>query len=182
MYTACMNKPDLSDKRFKIVQSTPCLVLSEYQTPEYRYFLAHVFESPNSAHWRLYGMSKTNLDAEFPSELNQILGVFDTEGQASYYVDLHSENPLFIPALTLRSCDLDISKGIYVSNLPPYAGVYRVGFKSYVVAISERDPALRSLTYVDRYRTQYLGEANELESCLILYSHFDQRLRGCKMC
>lgn len=117
---------------------------------------------------------------EYENDQVFVLGCFDTRGQADFFLALHSMNPLNVPALVALDqgwpalLERDIQQ-------PVYAGTYRVGFKSYRV---EKDPdsGLLSLAYVDRYHTDYLGLATEKEACLLIYSHFDARLRGCKMC
>ncbi len=112
-----------------------------------------------------------------------VLGVFDTPGQADFFLALHNENPLMVPALQqagLAGAAVRIEQGVL--RYPSYEGLYRVGFKSYQVDRDAVDDSLRSLMYVERYNSQGLGVLPEKEACLKIYSHFDGRLRGCKMC
>lgn len=116
-------------------------------------------------------------------ECTCVLGVFDTPGQADMFLALHNENPLNVPALLQADLDGDavrVEQGVLC--YPRYAGLYRVGFKSYRVENDSADPERRVLQYVDRYNSQGLGVLPEKEACLKIYSHFDGRLRGCKMC
>lgn len=111
-----------------------------------------------------------------------VLGVFDTAAQAELFLELHSFNPLKVPGLQVADGHwppLWRDAQGQIQHLP-YAGVYKVGLKSYRVDILE--DGRRALHYIDRYASQYLGEADEVDVCLLLYSHFDARLRGCSMC
>jgi len=113
-----------------------------------------------------------------------ILGVFDTEGQLDFFLSLHRENPLKVPGLRADSMPwppVTLDDGGELS-FPRYVGVYLVGMKSYRVEADEVNAGLYFVNYRDRYHTEYLGEASEKDACLLLYSHFDARLRGCKMC
>lgn len=109
-----------------------------------------------------------------------VLGVFDTAGQADFFLALHNDNSLKVPALRLNTeaPSVRLESGVLV--YPCYAGVYRVGFKSYLV--DRDDSGATRVQYIDRYKTQMLGEGGEKDMCLAVYSHFDARLRGCKMC
>ncbi|MEY3038237.1 MAG: hypothetical protein RL143_804 [Pseudomonadota bacterium] len=111
-----------------------------------------------------------------------VLGVFDTSEQLQMFLALHNDNPLKVPALRIES---DWPVVSYTdANLESYAhyqGVYRVGFKSYRVTQTESETLL--VNYIDGYKSELLGEFNEeVEACLKVYSHFDARTRGCKMC
>lgn len=111
-----------------------------------------------------------------------VLGVFDTTGQAEFFLALHNANPLFVPALLQESSapavKLEQEQLIY----PVYTGLYRVGLKSYRVEAVEGQAGTVSAEYIDRYHVELLGQGGEKEVCLLVYSHFDGRLRGCKMC
>ncbi|MBV0933570.1 hypothetical protein [Marinobacterium weihaiense] len=112
-----------------------------------------------------------------------VLGVFDTPDQADLFLALHNANPLNVPALEQtdqagEAVFIDQGRLVY----PLYQGLYRVGFKSYQVEIDSKNVCLRAMLYVDRYNSQGLGVLPEKEACLAIYSHFDGRLRGCKMC
>ncbi|PSL13205.1 hypothetical protein CLV44_11334 [Marinobacterium halophilum] len=112
-----------------------------------------------------------------------VLGVFDTAGQADMFLALHNDNPLNVPALEQRGLQppaVSVEEGVL--RYPRYAGMYRVGFKSYRVEPDMADADLLMLQYVERYNSQLLGVLPEKEACLAIYSHFDGRLRGCKMC
>lgn len=112
-----------------------------------------------------------------------VLGVFDTADQAEFFLALHNDNPLNVPALEvsgLAGLAVRVEQGVL--RYPDYKGLYRVGFKSYRVEPDSGDERLRTLLYVDRYNSQLLGVLPEKEACLAIYSHFDGRLRGCKMC
>ncbi len=112
-----------------------------------------------------------------------VLGVFDTPAQVDFFLALHNHNPLQVPALLQVGLEGDavrVEQGVLC--YPHYEGLYRVGFKSYQVDQEGEDPNMRSLIYVDRYNSQGLGVLPEKEACLKIYSHFDGRLRGCKMC
>jgi hypothetical protein len=123
--------------------------------------------------WYLYAW---NEDASW------VLGVFDTAGQADFFLALHTDNPLKVPALELPRSGPPVTVADETLVYADYAGVYRVGFKSYRVETDKLDPELRSMHYVEGYNSQFLGVASEKEACLAIYSHFDARLRGCKMC
>ncbi len=111
-----------------------------------------------------------------------VLGVFDTLGQADFFLALHNQNPLFVPALLLAEPAPAVQVLDGCLAYPVYAGVYRVGFKSYnVEVLPELSGSVRA-DYIDHYRVESLGEGPEKEMCLQIYSHFDGRLRGCKMC
>ena len=123
--------------------------------------------------WYLYAWNE---------EAAWVLGVFDTPGQADFFMALHTDDPLKVPALELSAsgAPVRVEQGRLV--YPRYGGVYRVGFKSYRVEPDSQNAALLSMHYIDRYNSQFLGVADEKEACLAIYSHFDSRLRGCKMC
>lgn len=105
-----------------------------------------------------------------------VLGVFDTPAQADLFVSLHQQNPLFVPALK-AAFDWPEDPLTVVH----YEGVYRVGMKSYrVQALSESGWRVE---YIEGYRAQLLGDAiSATDACMMVYNHFDGRLRGCKLC
>lgn len=113
-----------------------------------------------------------------------VLGVFDTCGQVDFFLALHNDNPLNVPGL--RQFDagagwLRLEEGGRL-HYPHYSGVYQVGLKSYrVEPLMDGSGHYRAL-YADRDHVDYLGEGTEKEVCLQVYSHFDARLRGCKLC
>jgi len=123
--------------------------------------------------WYLYAWDESD---------SWVLGVFDTAGQADFFLALHTDNPLKVPALKLvdsgQPVRIEAGRLVY----PHYAGVYRVGFKSYRVEPDGVAPEQYDMYYIERYNSQFLGMATEKEACLAIYSHFDARLRGCKMC
>jgi len=110
-----------------------------------------------------------------------VLGVFDHFDQLQLFLALHHDNPLKVPALRIeQSWPVVKYQEQSLIDYPHYSGVYRVGFKSYRVT-QERDGY--SVEYLDGYKAELLGVlASEVETCLALYSHFDSRTRGCKMC
>lgn len=129
-------------------------------------------------YWYLYALALSGEPALW------VLGVFDTPGQVDFFLALHSDNPLNVPALR----QLDAAAGwLQVDTsgrlqYPHYSGVYQVGLKSYrVEALNDGSGHYRA-HYADRDHEEYLGEAVEKEICLQVYSHFDSRLRGCKLC
>lgn len=139
--------------------------------------------------WHYQRLAVSRLEEPFhylyasSSEGVWVLGVFDTPGQADVFLALHNENPLKVPALKqtgLMGDAVRVEEGVL--SYPRYQGLYRVGFKSYQVNPDPLDARQRLLTYVDRYNSQGLGSLPEKEACLTIYSHFDGRLRGCKMC
>ncbi|WP_136681072.1 hypothetical protein [Neptunomonas sp. XY-337] len=149
----------------------------EVATDTFLYRLLHLSLDAGER-WYLYA---TRIQEDKSTDaVEYVLGVFDNIGQAEYFLMLHQGNELKIPALRLaQPAVLRVEAG--VPCYPLYAGVYRVGFKSYVVAKTD-DPEVRSVNYVQSYKTQYLGEFEEVECCLAIYTHFDTRLRGCSMC
>lgn len=129
-----------------------------------------------AASWYLYALAE-------PLAQVYVLGVFDCPEQMQLFLNWHAEKVLKVPALQPDTpCWPPWCGEAGAQQLLPYAGTYRVGFKSYRVEPVEGQPQLRSLTFMDRYFIQALGEAPEKEACLLLFSHFDARLRGCKMC
>ena len=105
-----------------------------------------------------------------------VLGAFDTAQQADLFVALHQQNPLFVPALKV-----EFSWPVVDSAPVPYEGVYRVGLKSYRV-VKLPDGAVQ-VEYSEGYKTELVGEAqSDVDACLLVYNHFDARLRGCKLC
>ena len=105
-----------------------------------------------------------------------VLGAFDTPQQADLFVALHQQNPLFVPALKV-----DFSWPVAASAPVPYEGVYRVGLKAYRV-VRLPDGAVQ-VEYSEGYKTELVGEAkSDVDACLLVYNHFDGRLRGCKLC
>lgn len=123
--------------------------------------------------WYLYAWNATG---------SRVLGVFDTSGQIDFFLALHSDNPLKVPALALQESGSPVRVEAGRLVYPRYAGVYRVGLKSYRVEPDNHQPLLLSMQYIDGYNSQLMGVASEKEACLAIYSHFDARLRGCKMC
>jgi len=128
--------------------------------------------------WYLYALALSGEPALW------VLGVFDTPGQVDFFLALHRDNPLKVPALR----QLDAAAGWLQVDVegrlsyPHYSGVYQVGLKSYrVEALADGSGHYRA-HYADRDHVEYLGEATEKEICLKVYSHFDGRLRGCKLC
>ncbi len=111
-----------------------------------------------------------------------VLGVFDSREQLQMFLALHTDNPLKVPALRIESSwpAVQFNEG-ELESYPTYQGVYRVGFKSYRVTPTESGTLL--VEYIDGYKAELLGEfQGEVEACLKVYSHFDARTRGCKMC
>jgi len=152
-----------------------------YKTEHFTYRLLAVQLDGQGVSWYLYA---SDSDAEQSDRVDWVLGVFDTCGQLSFFLDLHLDNELKVPALKLapdnRFLGVD-GEGRFC--FPMYAGVYRVGFKSYTVDICPDSLEKRIVHYIQSYKTEYLGLfENEKEACLGIYSHFDNRLRGCKMC
>jgi hypothetical protein len=150
--------------------------LADSGDPAWRYLLVQVSESAGEIFWCLYALDQAQ-------NKTYVLGVFDTRDQAEFFLALHSDNPLNIPALLtdeLRWPLLALSADGQLIRAR-YQGVYKVGLKSYRVQADDA-AGMFSLWYVDRYHTEYLGVAAEKEACLMIYSHFDARLRGCKMC
>lgn len=142
----------------------------------FRYYRLGV-EVEGEPYWYLYAMTLS----EAPSLW--VLGVFDTLGQVDFFLALHSNEPLWVPALQTLEDDTEWLQVQADGGLiyPHYAGIYRVGLKSYRVS-ETADPGIYTATYADRDHVEYLGQANEKEICLRVYSHFDARLRGCKLC
>jgi hypothetical protein len=155
------------DHRESLVESTE---------PAWRYRLVQLSESATEFTWCLYALDQAQ-------SKTYVLGVFDTRDQAEFFLALHSENPFKVPALLTDELQWPLLELNADGQLlrARYQGVYKVGLKSYRVQIDE-ESGLFTLAYVDRYHTEYLGEAAEKEACLMIYSHFDARLRGCKMC
>ncbi|MBV1789592.1 hypothetical protein KQ940_16175 [Marinobacterium sp. D7] len=129
-------------------------------------------------YWYLYALSLTGAPTLW------VLGVFDTAGQVDFFLALHSDNPLKVPALRQFEAGpgwLQLNTAGQI-HYPHYAGVYQVGLKSYRVVPVAAEPGLFSASYSDRDHVDYLGQASEKEICLLVYGHFDSRLRGCKLC
>ncbi len=175
------------DKRFSSLldegsSSQLCGILhyAVYKTEHYCYWLL-AFKEQREETWYLYATSlNTGLHTD---KIEQVLGVFDTCGQLSFFLDLHVMNELRVPALKINRLNTSIytdEQGVF--HYPHYAGVYRVGFKSYTVDISPDNLNQRIVHYIQSYKTQYLGVFEEKEACLAVYSHFDKRIRGCAMC
>lgn len=150
--------------------------LADTGDPVWRYLLVQVSESAGGISWCLYALDQAE-------NKTYVLGVFDTRDQAEFFLALHSDNPLKVPALLTRDLQWPLLELSVDGQLirARYQGVYKVGLKSYRVQQDEQS-GLFTLTYIDRYHTEYLGEAAEKDACLMIYSHFDARLRGCKMC
>lgn len=129
-------------------------------------------------YWYLYALSLTGEPSLW------VLGVFDTAGQVDFFLALHSDNPLKVPALRQLEAGAGWLKLGADGELhyPHYSGIYQVGMKSYRVVPIASEPGLYSAGYGDRDHIDYLGQADEKEICLLVYSHFDSRLRGCKLC
>ncbi|KEA62848.1 hypothetical protein ADIMK_2957 [Marinobacterium lacunae] len=113
-----------------------------------------------------------------------MLGVFDTPGQVDFFLSLHTDNPLKVPAL--RQFDagpgwLRLGRDGEL-HYPHYSGVYQVGLKSYRVMPVAAQEGMFNASYGDRDHVDYLGQGSEKEVCLLVYGHFDSRLRGCKLC
>ncbi len=136
---------------------------------------------------RLVLPTKEYLYAEGELELGQsergvwVLGVFDHFEQLQHFLALHNDNPLKVPALRIeQSWPVVVYHEQSLLDFPRYSGVYRVGFKSYRVT---QEPGGYPVEYVDGYKAELLAVLeSEVEACLVLYSHFDSRTRGCKMC
>lgn len=146
------------------------------------------FETAHFSYQRLNLNNRYYLYAEGLIELGGsergvwVLGVFDTVEQSDMFLALHIDNPLKVPALRIES-DWPVVQFTDASldAFAHYQGVYRVGFKSYRVTPTESDTLL--VEYIDGYKSELLGECEgEVEACLKVYSHFDARTRGCKMC
>lgn len=164
-----------------------CLPEASFEMPKGEQLLA--LECCQYQEWRYQRLTLTRSGEAFhylytcTTEGVWVLGVFDTPEQVDFFLALHNDNPLNVPALLQAG---QAGNAVRVEGgllcYPRYEGLYRVGFKSYQVDRDSADPALRSLLYVDRYNSQGLGVLPEKEACLKIYSHFDGRLRGCKMC
>lgn len=167
--------PPMTENAFQPFGSS---YFGEVATDTFLYRLLHLSLDAGER-WYLYA-TRIQEEDKSTDEVEYVLGVFDNIGQAEYFLTLHQENELKIPALRLaQPAVLRVEAGI--PYYPVYAGVYRVGFKSYVVAKTD-DLKVRSVNYVQSYKTQYLGEFEEVECCLAIYMHFDTRLRGCSIC
>lgn len=171
---------DVPDQRFAPVYlegaDTAHISLSRCDLDDRVYWALYVAER---CAWYLYTSSP---EQAAQALIGSVLGVFDTLDQLRFFLARYDENRLFIPALKYRAplpvCYMAADRLVY----PRFEGVYRVGFKSYTVEVDEQNPELRIVHYIQDYRTQYLGCVPEKDACILLYSHFDQRLRGCKMC
>ena len=110
-----------------------------------------------------------------------VLGVFDHFEQLQFFLALHNDNPLKVPSLRIeQSWPVVNYQESTLIDYPHYQGVYRVGFKSYRVT-QENDEC--RVEFIDGYKAELLGVVEtEVDACLTLYSHFDSRTRGCKMC
>ncbi|MGB0223545.1 hypothetical protein XMD579_000204 [Marinobacterium sp. xm-d-579] len=136
---------------------------------------------------RLTLPTKEYLYAEGEQELGQsdrgvwVLGVFDHVEQLQYFLALHNDNPLKVPALKIeQSWPVVAYQEQSLMDYPHYSGVYRVGFKSY--RVTQEIDGYR-VEYIDGYKAALLGVLeSEVDAFLALYSHFDSRTRGCKMC
>ena len=110
-----------------------------------------------------------------------VLGVFDHFEQLQLFLGLHKDNPLKVPALRIEQNwpVVKYQKSVLI-DYPHYQGVYRVGFKSY--RVTQEINGCR-VEFVDGYKAELLGVVEtEVDACLTVYSHFDSRTRGCKMC
>lgn len=128
-----------------------------------------------------YLYAEGELEMGLPDRGVWVLGVFDHFDQLQMFLALHNDNPLKVPALRIdqKWPAVNYQKSTLI-DYPHYQGVYRVGFKSYRVS-EEIDGYL--VDYIDGYKAEQLGVLEtEVEACLTLYSHFDSRTRGCKMC
>jgi hypothetical protein len=147
------------------------------RTDEFLYHRLGI-EVAGEPYWYLYALSLRGEPSLW------VLGVFDTPGQVDFFLALHNDNPLKVPALR----QLDAGAGWLqvdqdgILQYPHYSGVYQVGLKSYRVEPIDDGSGRYRAHYADRDHIDYLGEANEKEICLKVYSHFDGRLRGCKLC
>ncbi|MBA4501185.1 hypothetical protein [Marinobacterium marinum] len=163
----------LPDESFELAVDEQLLTLECCRYEGWRYQRL-ALQRGDETFYYLYAMSEEGV---------WVLGVFDTPGQADFFLALHNEDPLMVPALlqpVLAGDAVRVEQGKLC--YPRYEGLYRVGFKSYQVAVDQVDAGLRTLLYVERYNSQGLGVLPEKEACLKIYSHFDGRLRGCKMC
>lgn len=156
----------------KTLHGEAVLALDCAETEDFRYQRLGLQRAEETV-WYLYAWNEVS---------SWVLGVFDTAGQVDFFLALHSDNPLKVPALELAESGVPVRVEQGWLHYPGYAGVYRVGLKSYRVEPDQLDAALLSMHYIDRYNSQFLGVAGEKEACLTIYSHFDSRLRGCKMC
>ncbi len=158
---------------FALPENERLLALECCRFEDWRYQRLDLMRSGEAFHY-LYAASSDGV---------WVLGVFDTLGQVDFFLALHNDNPLQVPALMQAGLEGDAVR-VEQGQLcyPRYEGLYRVGFKSYQVDRDAVDSNSRSLMYVDRYNSQGLGVLPEKEACLKIYSHFDGRLRGCKMC
>jgi len=130
--------------------------------------IVHRTESGQAVY--LYAKSRAEPDSIFA------LGAFDTPAQADFFTALHRDNPLFVPALSCTLMWQDLA-----SSTPVYEGVYRVGMKSY--RVQQLPDSIWRVDYLEGYRAELLGEVdNAIDACLLVYNHFDGRLRGCKLC
>ena len=136
---------------------------------------------------RLVLPTKEYLYAEGELELGQsdrgvwVLGVFDHFEQLQHFLALHNDNPLKVPSLRIeQEWPVVAYQEQSLIDYPRYSGVYRVGFKSY--RVTQEIKGCR-VEYVDGYKAELLGVlASEVDACFAVYSHFDSRTRGCKMC
>lgn len=128
-----------------------------------------------------YLYAEGTLELGLPDRGVWVLGVFDHFDQLQLFLALHHNNPLKVPALRIeQSWPVVKYQEQSLIDYPHYSGVYRVGFKSY--RVTEEIDGYR-VEYLDGYKAELLGVlASEVEACLALYSHFDSRTRGCKMC
>ncbi len=135
-------------------------------------------EVEGDAYWYLYALALSGEPSLW------VLGVFDTPGQADLFLALHADNRLKVPALRLYDAGAGWLKVDAQGKLvyPHYSGVYQVGLKSYRVTAVAGRPGIYEASYGNRDHVDYLGQANEKEVCLLVYNHFDARLRGCKLC
>jgi len=121
------------------------------------------------------------LELGLPDRGVWVLGVFDHFDQLQLFLALHHNNPLKVPALRIEhSWPVVKYQEQSLIDYPHYSGVYRVGFKSYRVTQENDDCRVE---FIDGYKAELLGVVEtEVDACLTLYSHFDSRTRGCKMC
>ena len=128
-----------------------------------------------------YLYAEGTLELGLPERGVWVLGVFDHFDQLQLFLALHHNNPLKVPALRIeQSWPVVKYQEQSLIDYPHYSGVYRVGFKSY--RVTQEIDGYR-VEYLDGYKAELLGVlSSEVEACLALYSHFDSRTRGCKMC
>ncbi len=160
------------------VAETERFSLKEYASSNFSYQCLELREPVTRIY--LYAFGRETPDQQAGS---YILGVFDLKAQAEHFLHLHRLNHLNIPCLRVgRDQPMVQVEGDHLIDYQRYEGVYTVGLKSYRV-YHPNDSDLLRIEYMDRYQVELLGETDdEVQSCLWVYSHFDARLRGCRVC